>query len=284
MYIFKNNIPHVFFVLILFFFSSFLCARPSTLPGMYVGLPLGKPFPSGMYYIHLPAYISVPTSGNDSSTNVAANTNTLAYVHDKKFLNATPYLIGTVSEAFFREGGGHAWIGNLYNPDLMVGLTWQLTPNFGISNITGVLFPMNTQGLSVDAFIFNERVALSYFDDNSEATVHFLYGLPQASMTPFKPSLPNYINIDLTYVVLFKKLSLGPIAFGSWDITKKEPWSQFAVGGIVGYDFGPCSLQFWLGKDTNSNHWGGDALTGFLRLLVPFENKQKVNIKKSFEI
>ena len=235
--------PLFVFVLL---FSNVVHPRPSTLPGMFVGIPYGQPFPSGMYYKHLPAYISVPTSGRTPSTNVAVNINSLAYVHDKQFLNGTPYLSGSVSEAFYRDKGRHAWVGNLYNPDLMAGLSWRLTPNFGIGNITGVMFPMNTQGLSVDGFIFIERIALTYFDDKSQATVHFLYGLPQASMTPFKPSLPNYINLDLTYIRLFKKLGLGPIAFGSWDLNKKAPWSQFAVGGIVGYDFGPYSLQFWL--------------------------------------
>jgi hypothetical protein len=264
--------------------SSLAYSRPVTAPGMFIGIPYGKPFPSGKYFSTMPAFISIPSTSDNPSTNVAFNVTTLSYVPDFKILNATPIVGTCIPQAFYRDDGKHAWVGNMYNTDAIAGLAWLLNPHLGFSNILAVYAPMNTQGLATNAWVFNERASLTYFDKNSQGTVHFLYGIPEASRTPFKPSLPYYLNLDFTYVRLFNKLSIGPIAFGSWDTTKAEPWSQFAVGGIIGYDFGKFSLQFWLAKDTNANHWGNYASSGFLRLLVPFDNEKPVNIKKTFEI
>jgi hypothetical protein len=272
---------------ILFFLilvSSWAHTRPVTPPGKFIGIPFGKPFPSGKYFFNAPGFISIPSTSDNPSINVAFNSTNFSYVPDFKILKATPLVGVGLSEAFYRNNGKHAWVGNLYNPEANAGLAWLLTPYLGFSNIFAIYAPMNTQGLATDAWVFNERASLTYFDESSQGTVHVLYGVPEASRSPFKPSLPNYLNLDLTYVRLFNKLSIGPIGFGSWDTTKKEPWSQFAVGGIIGYDFGKFSLQFWLAKDTNANHWGNYATSGFLRILIPFDNKQPVNIKKSFEI
>ncbi len=100
---FQKNITRLFkkttFFIILFLslLTNAIYSRPSTLPGMFIGIPIGKPFPSGLYLFNMPAYIAIPTSSIAPSTNVAVNASTLAYVHDSKFLKGKPFLVGAVS-------------------------------------------------------------------------------------------------------------------------------------------------------------------------------------------
>ncbi len=56
-----------------------------------------------------------------------------------------------------------------------------------------------------------------------------------------------------------------------------QTWSQFAVGGLIGYDFGPLSLQSWVAADTNSNHWGGNALTVYFRVILPLDKAEPLD-------
>jgi len=143
---------------------------------------------------------------------------------------------------------------------------------------------MNTQGLSVASWVFLERAAITYFDDQSKATVHFTSGFSGPNQSSVKPSEANWVELDFTYVRIFEHLTLGPIAYGSWNTTLPNPQSQFAVGGIIGYNFEKYGLQLWLAKDTNSNNWGNYATTGFLRFFILLDSDYHGPLPRSFFI
>lgn len=249
-------------------------SRPVTAPGIFVGMPMGKPFPLGWYLMDLPAYVDVPVN-NNPSTNVFLNSTGLAYVAPYTVAKGQLEIYGSFNVGYFKSAEQPSWLGNLYNPDLMVGLAWDLGHHLYFSDFIGTYFPMNTPGLSTDQFVFNNRAALTYFNDKNEITAHVIYGVPGYNYSSIKPDLPQYVNLDLTLTHRFKELEIGPIAFGSWDCNTNDQWSQFAIGGLIGYDFGPFSLQGWIAKDTNANHWGGYALSGFLRLIIPFGQQKQ---------
>jgi hypothetical protein len=48
--------------------------------------------------------------------------------------------------------------------------------------------------------------------------------------------------------------------------------SQFAIGGLVGYDFGPVILQAYLTTDVDENNYGGHDTRGWGRVIVPLDN------------
>ena len=56
-----------------------------------------------------------------------------------------------------------------------------------------------------------------------------------------------YFNLDLTATRKFGKMEIGSIAYGSWQLDcagNPKGWAkanQFALGGLVGYDFGSAS-------------------------------------------
>lgn len=250
---------------------SFSYARPVQPPGYYVGTQLGKPLKTGIHFLNLFNYNSFP-SGKVPSTNLLINSPKFIYSTPKEILKGKLEFWLSLPQVFYRNQGRKSWVGNVYNPFIGSGLAWQLNPFWSFSYWSSIWLPMNTQGLSNDSFVFQEQGIINFKNDDNEATVNFIYGLPQKSNSKFKPSLPNYINLDLTFTKIFGNLSLGPIAYGSWDVSKANPWSQFAVGGIIGYNFNQVSFQFWLAKDTNENHWGTQALSGFFRIRFPLLN------------
>ena len=268
---------------LLLIIPSIAGARSVTFPGIFIGFPYGKPLPHGTYLNTVPLYYDISSSPTTTGRKVFANDTTLTYYPNKNLLQGTPFSSLTAEQTYYQLDTNRAWIGNIYNPALSGGIAWNVSKNLGFSNTLIVYAPMNNQGLSVNVWTFADHAALTYYDDNSEATVNVTYGIPGGGSTKFKAPMPNYFNLDLTYVRLFNKFSIGPVAFGSWDTTLANPWSKFAVGGIIGYDFGKFAVQFWASKSTNSNQWGGGVIATFMRIIVPFDN-DKIVIRKALEI
>jgi Putative MetA-pathway of phenol degradation len=63
------------------------------------------------------------------------------------------------------------------------------------------------------------------------------------------------------------------VAYGSTDLTSPiatyQKQSQFAVGGLVGYDFGPIKLQAYATTDVTDRNYGGRDTRGWLRASIP---------------
>jgi len=48
--------------------------------------------------------------------------------------------------------------------------------------------------------------------------------------------------------------------------------SQFAMGGLLGYDFGPLVLQGYLTSDVYEKNYGGRDVRGWMRIVLPLQN------------
>jgi outer membrane putative beta-barrel porin/alpha-amylase len=72
---------------------------------------------------------------------------------------------------------------------------------------------------------------------------------------------PNFLNVDLTATKKFGKWEIGPVGFYSTDLNSPiagyQKQSQFAVGGLIGYDFGPVIMQAYLTTDVYEKNYGG---------------------------
>ena len=84
---------------------------------------------------------------------------------------------------------------------------------------------------------------------------------------------PNFINVDLTATHKFGKWEAGWVGFYSSDLSTPVPGylkqSQFAMGGLVGYDFGPVILQGYLTSDVYQKNYGGTDVRGWARIIIP---------------
>jgi hypothetical protein len=123
--------------------------------------------------------------------------------------------------------------------------------------------------LNPDYWTFAPGFAISYLDANWELSANFRYDINTASqgvtMSPFLPAgaangfiSGNELFGDLTALYKIGKWQIGPVAYFEAQTTADKPGggvpctpaicgfqSQIAVGGLVGYDFGPVAVQAW---------------------------------------
>ena len=131
----------------------------------------------------------------------------------------------------------------------------------------------------------NQRFGFSYTGGGWNLTANVIYGTqldsvtnrPQISPCPapfsFKGCNPDFINLDLTATKTFGSWEFGAVAYGTADLTSPiaayQKQSEFAVGGLFGYDFGPTKLQVYVTTDVYERNFGGRDTRGFFRLIVP---------------
>lgn len=250
-----------------------------TEPGETVGLALGAPLPEGVYFVNTGSYISRETS---PMTNAIVNIPVVAWSTPWVILGGRVETYGTVPQTAVGVNGvgNGTWQAGFYNPALLVGAAWDLGHGLGFSNFVGFYAPMKAQGLAVNVWTFNERAALSYTAHGYNLTAHLIYGTSGDEVSSGGgPIQPDYLNYDLTATKTFGKWEVGPVAYGSTDLTKPYPLyreqSQFAMGVLGGYNFGPLSFQLYLTRDVYEHNYGGVDTRGYVRFVVPLWSPPK---------
>jgi hypothetical protein len=157
------------------------------------------------------------------------------------------------------EVGVHntTYLRSVYNPLVSGQLAWDLGNGWGFSYLLGAYLEVN-QEPAWSSTSLNQRFAPSYAGYGWNLTANVIYGIqfdhvtsrPQISPCPIPFGAngcnPDFLNVDLTATKSFGKWAIGPVAFGSTDLSTPtagyQRQSQIAVGGLVGYDFGrsPC--------------------------------------------
>lgn len=134
-----------------------------------------------------------------------------------------------------------------------------------------------------DYWSFQPSAALSYIDANWLLSANFTYSINTASpgVTALGPLLGpagngfisgNELYGDLTALYKWGKWEFGPVGFFKAQTTVDRPGggipctpglcgfqSNVAVGGLVGYDFGPVALQIWADETVEC----ANAICGF---------------------
>jgi len=267
--------------------SSTATLAASELPsGALTGLALGAPLPEGVYDLSIASY---GTAGSHS----------LAYAAPIWLFWSTPWQIagGRLSLSTY-TGVADLWSNNPAHPiadsflNTLVegGVAWNLHNGFNVALHAGAWLP-STQTLPMalgrDYTAFQGLAAVSYIANGWNLTAVGGYGSggggnPANQMllngTDTKWQSASY-TLDLTASRKYGKLELGSIAYGSWD-TDGLKEEHFALGGLVGYDFGSFVAQAKLGTDVehSSIHANGargdDAkeTRGWLTIIKPLWN------------
>jgi hypothetical protein len=158
-----------------------------------------------------------------------------------------------------------------------INLSWKLTPNWFFAAAFTVVAPDGSQwaskvtdvNINPDYWTFAPGAALSYLDANWLLSANFRYDINTASRgvtlgAPFLgPAASGYTSGnelfgDLTALYKIGKWQIGPVAYFEAQTTADRPGngitctpalcgyqSQIALGGLVGYDFGPVAVQMW---------------------------------------
>jgi hypothetical protein len=266
-----------------------------TQPGETVGLNVGAPLPQGWYAINTVDWGCRNTNPQHTCTGltipvVAWSTPWTLFGGRVQFLAAWPAVevgvqrtsspVGTLQGDYFN---------GMYNPAVFGQLAWDLGYGWGFSYLLGAYFDYSSPVAWSDTSI-NQRFALSYTANDWAATVNVIWGIhtesvtDRAQLSPCPASVavvsptglgcnPNFINVDLTIGHSFGKWQVAWVGFGSSDLNEPvlgyQKQSQFATGGLLGYDFGPVVLQGYITTDVYEKNYGGRDIRGWARIILP---------------
>jgi hypothetical protein len=253
-----------------------------TQPGETIGAAAGAPVPPGVYF----------TSTNDWGCRTT-DPDTCAGVVIPVVVWSTPWKIvgGRLQFLAFTPalevGVGHTnYHSSFYNPGALAMLAWDLGGGWGFSYAAGAYFRNDTALAWSDTSI-NQRFALSYTANGWNLTANLIWGIhtdsvngdPQFGACPNVSGLncnPDFLNLDLTATKKFGKWEFGPVAFASWDVSTPidgyPRQHQWAVGGLIGYDFGPVNLQVYATTDVAQQNYNGFDTRLWTRITFPIWN------------
>jgi hypothetical protein len=255
-------------------------AAPVTQQGATVGVAAGAPLPEGLYFDNTADW------GCRDSNPISCLAITIPV-----FTWSTPWTLAGARVQFFaltpviETGVSHtSYQASFYNPALLGQLAWDLGNGFGFSYALGAYFDVD-QAVAFSSNSLNQRFALSYTGGGWNLTANVIYGIqldsvtnrPQISPCPapfsFQGCNPDFTNLDLTATKTFGSWEFGAVAYGTTDLTSPiaayQKQSEFAVGGLVGYDFGPLKLQAYVTTDVFERNFGGRDTRGWFRLSIP---------------
>ena len=235
-----------------------------TQPGETVGIAAGAPLPPGVYFVNTFDYghrDGVDVFSAVDIPVVAWSTPWTLFGARVQVLVATPFIDVNTPVTHF-DG--------VYNPLLAGQLAWDLGNGWGFSYLLGAYFSVDTS-VAFDSTSLNQRFAASYTANGWNLTANLIWGVHPKGVTA--TINPDFLNLDLTATKKFGKWELGPVAFGSTDLNSPiagyAKQSQFAVGGLVGYDFGPLIAQAYVTTDVTEQNYGGHDTRGWFRVIIP---------------
>jgi len=249
------------------FLTAPALAGSVTQPGETVGVAAGAPLPPGFYFVNTADWGCRSTKPQETCVGVdipvmAWSTPWTLFGARLQFLLAVPAVEVGVNNTNYVSG--------MYNPFFAGQLAWDLGNGFGFSYALGAYFGVQTP-VGFDSNSLNQRFALSYTGNGWNLTANAVWGIQFDSVSTTVN--PDFLNIDLTAIKSFGKWMLGPVGYYSTDLSSPFAGylrqSQFAVGGLVGYNFGPVILQGYLTTDVYEKNYGGHDTRIWGRIIVP---------------
>ncbi|MDR7038422.1 hypothetical protein J2X36_003186 [Methylobacterium sp. BE186] len=274
-------------------------AQTTTVPGEQVGLAVGAPLPEGVYALNTFLYRSPDVSPVDVGINIPI----LLWSTPWKILDARVELAVAPPTVFsFGRGRNGAALDTSINVGTFVGgiFAWDLGNNVGVSYLAGVyLNELNAgRGCGIGCLpilssnTYRQGFAISYTGDGWNLTANLTYNFYDTPSSfsggffpaggalrrgPYAPS--DALNLDLTATKKFGKWEIGAIGYGTTDLSNTSRFSPvalggarqgyFALGGLIGYDFGPFTVQGYAARHIVNRVAGAEATEGWFRVIAP---------------
>ncbi|MCW2315444.1 Putative MetA-pathway of phenol degradation [Rhodoblastus acidophilus] len=259
-----------------------------TPPGERAGIDLATPLPEGVYFVNLAAAV-----GNDRRFGAAADFNFDVPV----LVWSTPWTLAggrielgvaaPVLELGFYNRAAGGYQSGFYNPFVFGSINWSLGNGFSIGFLQGAYIGISG-GSFGDAFnqtTLDEMLELAWHGDgwNATANIHYnIVGDNQASgLTPAQRKNSDALIYDLGLTKTIDKWEIGAVGFGSNTFgvaggvgTVRLDQSQFALGGLLGYNFGPIVTQAFVTTDVYKSNYPTYETRGWLRTVIPLWNPE----------
>ena len=227
--------------------------------GETAGLARGAPLPEGVYFVNT---LSWGSRNTNPDTKLLVEIPVIAWSTPWSIFGANLQILGALPMAHLSTPGVSE--AGLYNPFLGATLAYDLGGGFGASYTSGLYFNAGDRVIAINATTWRQDFAISYTGDGWNLTSNLIWGITFDSDKSVSRGLngktANGFNLDLTATKTFGKWEFGAVGFGSR--TYDEPtgvrrYKQFAVGPLVGYNFGPVILQAYLTRDIYNRNVGG---------------------------
>lgn len=282
--------------------SSAALAYTVTPPGERAGIDLATPLPEGVYFVDL-AGVGGNRYSAAQNTGFDYNVPIIAWSTPWNILGAHIQVIAAAPEASVYYGNtsripgvnNSVYARGIYNPFVAGQLAYNFGNGFSASYLAGayiaVSSPATTGGAAYawDQTTFHQQLALAFHGWGGwNATANLMYGIVGNNDWSGAHN-SNYFNYDLGLTHTFGKWEIGIIGFGSVTSSVNAYWNsnwnaygfqkytpgnnQFALGGLMGYNFGPVIMQFSLSTDVSSNYPSKATFAG-LHVIVPIWNPE----------
>ena len=251
-----------------------------TQPGDTMGSPSGAPAPQGIYLVD-----QINWGCNKATPRVCVQTDIpiAAWSTPWTILGGSLlFATAPTTEVDVSIHNTHHATG-LFNPFVAGELAWDLGHGFGFSYLLGTYVDIDSP-VAYSSTSLNQRFGLSYLDNGWNLTENTIWGInfdhatskPQGFPCPGSFAVgcnPNFVNVDLTATKRFGNWEFGPIGFYSTDLSTPIPGypkqSKSAIGGLVGYWFGPVILQIYATSEVYEKNYGGKDSRVWSRLIIP---------------
>jgi len=263
--------------------STAALAGSELFPGITTGLPVGTPLPPGVYSVTIGAYGEYSGAGINEQVGALAPSWLIWY---------TPWQIaggriGFTTVTAFEDANAPALgahVDGANNTLVTSSIGWNFPSGLNVNFYAGAYLPDTTPLLGRDLTSFLGVAAFTYSNAGWNLYGTFSYGTGGKDNTTLL-TYSDWFNYDLTLTKTLGKWELGVVAFGSTDLgnetgstlngllcTNGAPsckQSQFAVGGLVGYNFGPADVQFKLTRDITEQNYVGPATIAWMNIIIP---------------
>jgi hypothetical protein len=250
-----------------------------TQPGETAGAAVGVPLPPGLYFSDTTDWGVRDASSGGTKTAVGVTIPILTWSTPWQILGgrlivaaATPAV--EVGVTPFNHVGT-LYAEGMYNPAASARLAWNLGGGFNFAYGIGGYARVNT-AIAHDTNTFFQLAALSYVANGWNLSATAIYGIndrPIGTNSSLLAVNPDYFNLDLTATKAFGKWEIGAVGFYNTDVTDPVPiigrQSQFALGALLGYDWGPLKTQAYLTRDVWQQNYGGFDTRIWTRIIVP---------------
>jgi|EndMetStandDraft_8_1072994.scaffolds.fasta_scaffold235809_2 hypothetical protein len=241
-------------------------AASTTQPGETAGVAAGAPLPPGLYFVNTLSW------GERNDVDVVVEIPVLAWSTPWHFLGArVQFLLATPYVATDAVDG---W----YNVYGAAQLAWDLGEGWGVSYAVGG-YTDSPSDAGVQSSSFNQRFAVSYTADGWNLTANVIHGHQSEDI------INDFLNVDLTATKKIRKWEVGLVGFGSTDLNGDDATelSQFALGGLIGYDFGRFILQGYVTRDLVEDNYGEKETRLWSRLILPLRHGHDEHVEPVVE-
>jgi hypothetical protein len=249
-----------------------------------MGSASGAAIPPGFYFAD---QTNAGCANTSPRTCVATNIPLFAWSTTWKVLGAKVAFAAAPATLVDVDIAGTYLQKGLFNPFVGSTFNWDLGGGWGFTYLLGAYLDVNSDN-AYSSTSLNQRFGLSYTANGLNLTANAIWGVsfqqhttdPQGFPCPTAPRLgcnPNFLNVDLTATKKTGKWEWGAVGFYATDtstpISGYQTQSKAAIGGLLGYWFGPVIWQTYVTTEVYERNYGGKDTRLWSRLVIPLGNR-----------